>query len=267
MTSIMTSIISVEKTKRKKMTKTKTSSSSTRSRRRPLLCPLSLSKSLPLFTITESLYHETAPVSACSTTDDAADKSILSPPSIKTDDRNNKRPSTTTGRSSRSSKSSSTCSNRSFDILTKAYDVIDTGDINSEVVDEDEDELIKSITTPSTITCTTISARQQDRRLLHIISRWDANYTTSNSNSNSNRSNSNKRNYNNNYNNEHQGLLFVTKIHRPRYSRRSSSSSSRILDCSSNNNNDSKVIVDRPPISPVRRRTMMQHRIDVAQVA
>jgi len=112
--------------------------------------------------------------------------------------------------------------------------------MNSKVdVKNDEDEdvvVVTSIITPTITTNTTI--RQQDH--LHIVSRWDANYT--------------KKRY--------QGLLFDPDNKR--------SSSSSILDYCSNNNNkndNNNIYVDRPPISPVRRRTREQHRITVAPVA
>merc|ERR1712166_1347703 len=103
--------------------------------------------------------------------------------------------------------------------------------------DEDEDVVVvTSIITP-TITTSNTTIRQQDHlRSLHIVSRWDANYT--------------KKRYTNTHddNNDHQyqGLLFDPD-------KRGSS----ILDyCNHNhnNNNSSNIYVDRPPIGPVRRR-------------
>merc|ERR1712166_1099708 len=118
--------------------------------------------------------------------------------------------------------------------------------------DEDEDVVVvTSIITP-TITTSNTTIRQQDHlRSLHIVSRWDANYTK-------------KRYTNTNDDNAHQyqGLLFDPENHphRPRYSHNKRSSS--ILDYYNYNHNN--IYVDRPPISPVRTRTRKQHRITVA---
>ena len=118
-------------------------------------------------------------------------------------------------------------------------------------VDENKDvAVVTSIITTTIATNTTI--RQQDHlRSLHIVSRWDANYTK-------------KRYINTNDDNAHQyqGLLFDPENHphRPRYSHNKRSSS--ILDYYNYNNNN--IYVDRPPISPVRTRTRKQHRITVA---
>merc|ERR1712166_1466082 len=96
---------------------------------------------------------------------------------------------------------------------------------------EDEDVVVvTSIITP-TITTSNTTIRQQDHlRSLHIISRWDANYTK-------------KR-----YTNTHIVSRWDANYTKKRY-------------INTNNNN---VYVDRPPISPVRTRTRKPHRITVA---
>jgi hypothetical protein len=214
------SIIVEETTKEMKMKmkmKMKTSSYSSPRRLRPLLLlsPSSLSKNLPLFTITESLYLETAIVSACYSYID--DQSISPTPSIIRTDLSKR----------------SRSRNRSSDILTKA-----PFDVNSEVEDnKDEEEAITSITAPTNNT-----TRQQDHfRLLHRVSRWDANCTS-----------------------KSQGLLFdpTTKTNHHRPCCYNSCSNKKSSHC----NNDN-IIIDHPPISPIRRRTRKQLQITVAPVA
>ena len=135
---------------------------------------------------------------------------------------------------------------------------------------EDEDVVVvTSIITP-TITTSNTTIRQQDHlRSLHIVSRWDANYTKkryTNTHivSRWDANYTKKRYINTNDDNAHQyqGLLFDPENHphRPRYSHNKRSSS--ILDYYNYNNNN--IYVDRPPISPVRTRTRKQHRITVA---
>jgi hypothetical protein len=140
--------------------------------------------------------------------------------------------------------------------------------------DEDEDVIAvvaTSIITPTNITTNTTTIRQQDHlRALHIVSRWDANYTKKRYNSTHivSRWDANytkKRDINTNDDNDGFSFDPENHPHRPRYSHNKRSSS--ILDYCNHNNNNSNIYDDRPPISPVRRRTRKQHRITVAPVA
>ena len=136
--------------------------------------------------------------------------------------------------------------------------------------DEDEDVIavVTSIITPTIITTNTTTIRQQDHlRALHIVSRWDANYTkkryiNTHIVSRWDANYTKKRDINTNDDNsdhQYQGLSFDPENHphRPSYSRTKKGSS--ILDYN--------IYVDRPPISPVRTRTRKQYRITVAPVA
>merc|ERR1712166_365005 len=131
-------------------------------------------------------------------------------------------------------------------------------------VDEnkDEDEDVIAVVTPTIITTNTI-IRQQDRlRALHIVSRWDANYTkkryiNTHIVSRWDANYTKKRDINTNDDNDghqYQGLSFDSENHphRPSYSRKKKGSS--ILDYNI-------YVDDRPPISPVRTRTRKQYRI------
>jgi hypothetical protein len=124
---------------------------------------------------------------------------------------------------------------------------VSNGNSSTRSRDDNSKELLHSV------------SRRQYLRLLHSVSRWDANYTTQpyiDCVYRWDADYASKKNINDNehqHEHQHQGLLFDPETHQRRYSCNKRSS----IDCNDNN------VIDCPPITPVRRRELVENNIEL----